>query len=115
MGKEIDMKENRSYNVFTGNLRFEWDTLKNDINIQKHGVSFPEAITVFDDDNALLISDINHSLDEERFIIIGLSKMPRVLYVCHCYREQSDAIRIISARVATKTEENYYERQGFQE
>ena len=70
MDKTVDTRNHRSYNVFTDNVEFEWDILKNNVNIQKHGVSFEEAITVFDDDNALLISDLKHSSQEERFIII---------------------------------------------
>ena len=115
MDKTVDTRNHRSYNVFTDNVEFEWDILKTNVNIQKHGVSFEEAITVFDDDNALLISDLKHSSQEERFIIIGLSSSIRVLYVCHCYRDPKNTIRIISARTATKSEEKYYERQGFQE
>ena len=89
-------------------LRFEWDENKNEINKKKHGVSFDEAKTVFYDENALLISDPEHSQDEERFIILGLSKKANLLVVCHCLRASETVIRIISARKATKNETKQY-------
>lgn len=92
-------------------LQFEWDESKNAENQQKHGISFEEARTVFSDENALLISDPDHSDDEERFILLGLSSTLRSLIVCHCYRHDSDVIRIISARKATRTEWNRYEQR----
>jgi hypothetical protein len=82
-------------------LRFEWDSNKKKQNAIKHGVTFKEAESVFDDENAITLEDAVHSLDEDRFIIIGLSIYPRELAVCHCHRD-SDIIRIISARKATK-------------
>jgi uncharacterized DUF497 family protein len=87
---------------------FEWDEKKNRANINKHGISFDEAMTVFDDDNALFKPDIGHSHDEERFIILGVSKKLKMLVVCHCYRENDAMIRIISARRATATESVQY-------
>jgi len=89
-------------------IHFEWDAKKNKINIQKHNVSFEEAKTVFYDDNARVISDPEHSQEEDRFIILGISASLRLLVVCHCYREPDETIRIISARKATKTESKYY-------
>jgi len=89
-------------------IRFEWDDTKNIANIQKHKISFVEAMTVFDDDNALYKPDMEHSYDEERFIIIGISVKLRLLVVCHCYRESDKVIRLISARKATKQEWNQY-------
>ena len=80
---------------------FEWDDNKNATNQKKHGVSFEEAETVFYDKNALLISDPDHSMDEERFILLGFSYRARMLIVCHCYRRSESVIRIISARKAT--------------
>ena len=65
---------------------FDWDENKNKTNIAKHGVDFNEASTVFYDENALIIDDPDHSEDEDRFILIGLSYKTRVLIVCHCYR-----------------------------
>ena len=90
--------------------KFEWDEKKNKINRVKHGVSFEEAQTVFKDEYALLIHDEAHSIDEERFIIIGRDAIFRELHVCHCYRS-NDIIRIISARKATKTEISIYRRK----
>ena len=91
-------------------IKFEWDENKNRINQNKHGISFEEAKTVFFDEEALVIDDPEHSEQEERFIILGLSSKPRLLVVCHCYRASETVIRIISARKATKTESGYYER-----
>ena len=89
-------------------IRFEWDENKNDINKKKHKVSFEEARTVFYDEAALVINDPEHSADEERFIILGLSRRANLLVVCHCCRESDTVIRIISARKATKTESQFY-------
>ena len=90
--------------------KFEWDENKNKINKEKHGISFEEAASVFDDENALLRDDPDHSEQEERFVILGESKQANLLVVCHCYRQSETAIRIISARKATKSEtEQYYE------
>lgn len=69
-------------------LTFEWDENKNRLNIEKHNVSFEEAATVFYDENAILISDPDHSEEEERFILLGLSQKTRMLVVCHCYRHK---------------------------
>lgn len=89
-------------------LQFEWDENKNTINKIKHHISFEEAETVFYDDLALMIDDPDHSHDEERFIILGMSSKANLLIVCHCYRASETVIRIISARKATKTEAMYY-------
>ena len=89
-------------------LQFEWDENKNTINKIKHHISFEEAETVFYDDLALMIDDPDHSQDEERFIILGMSSKANLLIVCHCYRASDTVIRIISARKATKTEAMYY-------
>jgi uncharacterized DUF497 family protein len=90
-------------------MRFEWDERKSAINKRKHRVSFAEAESVFSDDHALLIADPDHSGDEDRFIVMGLSATPRVLVVCHCYREDDDVVRIISARKANRLEQRDYE------
>jgi uncharacterized DUF497 family protein len=90
--------------------RFEWDERKNSVNQKKHGVSFEEARTAFLDENARVIPDPDHSTEEERFILLGLSIRLRVVVVCHCYRENEDVIRIISARKATAPERNEYMR-----
>jgi len=88
--------------------RFEWDEIKNQINIKKHGISFEEAETVFDDDDAIYLDDEEHSQDEERFVVIGRNESQKILVVCHCYRESNAVIRIISARKADKLETDWY-------
>jgi uncharacterized DUF497 family protein len=88
-------------------LRFSWDPEKARSNLKKHGVSFEEAKTVFYDENARLINDPDHSENEDRFILLGLSQKFRLVTVCHCYRSEGSVIRIISARKATKTENNF--------
>ncbi len=90
-------------------LRFEWDENKNKININKHKISFEEAKSVFTDEYAIIFDDPDHSLYEERFLIIGSTTNSKVCIVSHCYRENEEVIRIISARRATNTERNYYE------
>lgn len=89
-------------------IKFEWDEKKASTNLKKHGVSFEEARTVFFDERARLIDDLDHSYEEERFIILGLSSSLRVVVVCHCYRDTGNVIRIISARKATTTESKFY-------
>ncbi|MCK4296437.1 MAG: BrnT family toxin [Candidatus Marinimicrobia bacterium] len=89
---------------------FEWDTKKNRSNIEKHGVSFEEASTVFQDTLSLTIDDPLHSIDEERLILIGMSQKNRILVVVHT--ERGDNIRIISARKTNKKEREYYESNG---
>jgi len=91
-------------------LRFEWDEEKNRVNQRKHGIRFEEAQTAFFDEDALVFNDPDHSDDEERFLLLGLSSMLRVLVVVHCLRDRGDTIRIISARKATKTEREAYAR-----
>ena len=89
-------------------LRFEWDSRKAAENKRKHGVTFEEAKTAFFDERARLMDDPDHSEDEERFILLGLSGTLRLLVVCHCYRGEQGVIRIISARRATAHESKYY-------
>ena len=91
-------------------LQFEWDKRKEKTNIKRHGVSFEEAQAVFYDENAIQFFDPDHSDDEDRFIILGISFKLRVLVVCHCFRESERIIRIISARKANDDEENEYWR-----
>jgi uncharacterized protein len=88
--------------------RFDWDPAKARENLRKHGVSFEEARTVFDDEQALLLDDRDHSLGEQRFILLGLSAPLRLLLVVHSYREDDERIRIISARKATRSERAQY-------
>ncbi len=90
-------------------LRFEWDDRKDAANRRKHGVSFEEARTVFFDERALQIPDPDHSGREERFVLLGLSGALRTLVVCHCYR-QGTTVRIVSARRASRSERERYER-----
>jgi uncharacterized DUF497 family protein len=93
-------------------ISFTWDANKNLINQKKHdGINFDEAKTVFYDEFARVIFDPEHSESEDRFIILGISQKLRVLVVCHCYKESDSLIRIISARKATKKEEDAYEQQ----
>ena len=92
-----------------GDLRFTWESRKATTNERKHGVSFDAGQTVFLDDNALLIADPEHSEDEDRFLLLGLSAKLRMLVVCHCVRESGDLIRIISARKADRTERGEYQ------
>ena len=92
-------------------IRFHWDENKHTENRRKHGVSFEEAQTVFYDERALLISDPDHSEDEDRFVLVGMSLSLRTLVVCHCYREDDEVIRIFSARRANRMERAEYERR----
>jgi len=89
-------------------LAFDWDNQKAKVNERKHGVSFEEAQTVFYDENARLRYDSDHSVDEERYILLGISNLMRLLVVCHAYREGEGNIRIISARKANKQEIKQY-------
>jgi hypothetical protein len=91
-------------------IRFEWDERKSRQNKRKHGVSFAEGQTVFLDENAIRYYDPDHSEDEDRFIMLGMSFKLRVLVVCHCYRMDDKFIRIISARKANKKESAAYGR-----
>ena len=90
-------------------ISFVWDETKAESNLKKNKISFKEAQTVFSDPNARMIFDPEHSEDEDRFILLGISSGLRVLVVCHCYREDDMVIRIISARKANKNEQKQYE------
>ena len=89
-------------------MRFEWDPAKASANVKKHKVTFEVAKTVFYDDFAVQFFDEEHSSDEDRFYLLGISSDARLLLVCHCEREDGDVIRIISARKATETEAQHY-------
>ena len=91
-------------------ITFTWDDKKSIVNKKKHGMSFDEAKSDFYDELAIRYYDPDHSNDEDRFIMLGLSMYLRVLIVCHCYREGDSVIRIISARKATPFEEKAYWR-----
>lgn len=90
-------------------INFDYDPNKAKSNLEKHGISFDEAMSVFYDDYAVQFFDNEHSDDEDRFIMLGMSNQARLLIVCHCERE-NNTIRIISARRATKKESGYYHR-----
>jgi uncharacterized DUF497 family protein len=89
---------------------FDWDIQKNLTNIEKHGVSFKMAASSFFDPKAITFDDEEHSIDEDRFILIGVNKYDKLLTICHCCRgDDGEVIRIISARKANKTEQEIYE------
>ncbi len=90
-------------------IKFEWDTAKANSNKKKHGVSFEEAQSVFYDEFAVQFFDEESSNLEDRFLMLGFSDEARLLIVCHCERNQSNRIRIISAKKATKIEGKYYQ------
>ncbi len=89
---------------------FIWDDSKSKLNLKKHGITFAESESVFLDEAARLITDPDHSEDEERFVLLGMSSKLNILIVVHVYRESDELIRLISARKATKTEQKKYKR-----
>src|SRR5689334_6575826 len=89
---------------------FEWDPEKAELNLRKHGIAFDEASTVFEDPLAMLMRDPDHSFDEERYVLMGLSNRHRLLVVA--FGERSSRTRIISARRATASEVRRYEEEG---
>jgi uncharacterized DUF497 family protein len=89
-------------------LTFDWDKNKALSNQKKHKVSFQEAKSIFYDQNARLIHDPEHSLSEDRYILLGMSSSLRLLIVCHCYQENEQVIRLISARLANSREHQEY-------
>ena len=92
-------------------IKFEWDENKNVQNIKKHKIDFAEAVTAFFDDRGLVIEDVEHSSEEERFLLLGITLKARIVVVCHCYRIYDDGdevIRIISCRKATAKECRQY-------
>ncbi len=91
-------------------LRFLWDPRKAAANLRKHGVGFEEATTVFDDPLSVTIPDPDHSVDEHRFLLLGLSNRRRLLVVAHS--ERGEAIRIISGRRANRRERRSYEEEN---
>lgn len=88
-------------------MQFEWDPRKADINQQKHGISFRESTTVFNDSLSITFPDPEHSIGESRYVIIGMSKLGQLIVVSHTDRDNQT--RIISARKATRQERNFYE------
>lgn len=107
---EVGFRRKEMYNVCMEGIQFLWDEKKNRANRRKHGVSFEEAQTAFFDERAKVFFDPDHSEDEDRFILLGVSFRLRVLVVCHCYRENDKVIRIISARKADRSEQEDYGR-----
>ena len=89
-------------------VKFEWDPNKNEINKKKHGLSFETAREVFYDEFAILFDDPDHSDEEDRFLIIGETKTEQICIVSHCYRDNENVVRIISARRATRAEQRTY-------
>jgi len=90
-------------------LSFQWDKKKDINNYKKHGIHFSEATTVFYDENAREYFDPDHSEQEDRFLMLGMSGNLRILVVSYCYREQDKTIRIISSRKANvKESQNYF-------
>jgi uncharacterized protein len=89
-------------------IQFIWDERKNLTNLRKYGVSFEEAQTAFFDERASVYYDPDHSVDEDRFLLLGVSAKLRILVVCRCFRESKKIIRIISARKANKLEQASY-------
>ena len=92
-------------------MTFEWDEAKNKINQAKHGISFEEAQSVFEDAYAILFDDPDYSEEEERCLRIGMSSAKGICIVSHCYRGADERIRIISARAATQKEKSVYIEQ----
>jgi uncharacterized DUF497 family protein len=92
-------------------MEFEWDDTKAEANERKHGVPFAEAMTVFADPLSLTGYDPDHSVDEDRYITMGLSATGRLLIVSHA--DRGDLVRIISAREATRGERKDYEDGNF--
>ena len=104
----IDSPLQCNYDFRMSDIQFEWDVRKVAANLKKHGVGFDQAKSVFFDDRAKRIDDPDHSDEEDRFVLLGLSQTPRLLLVCHCYRGESGVIRIISARKAKPREAKFY-------
>ena len=90
-------------------IDFSWGDKKAEANLKKHKVSFEEATSVFFDSNAIVAPDPDHSEDEDRYILVGYSRSENLLFVVHIYFEESDRVRIISARKATKHEQRDFE------
>jgi uncharacterized protein len=88
-------------------MQFEWNQDKAELNLKKHGVSFNEATTVFNDPLSVNFPDPNHSIGEERYVIIGLSSADRLLIIAHT--DRTNRVRLISAREATRNERRFYE------
>lgn len=88
-------------------IEFEWNPDKAALNLEKHGVSFQEAATVFNDPLSVTFPDPDHSIGESRYIIIGVSQLGRLLVIAHT--DRGEKVRIISARQVTSQERRFYE------
>jgi uncharacterized DUF497 family protein len=88
-------------------IEFQWDKEKASLNFKKHGVTFEEATTAFYDALSITIADKEHSSEEARYLLLGISNQNRLLVVSHT--DRGDTIRVISARPATNMERKYYE------
>lgn len=104
----IDIYIYHNYTFIMIEIHFSWDETKAKANLLKHKISFNEAVSVFSDDNARLIYDPDHSLEEERFLLLGISYKLNLLIVIHCMKHENNEIRIISARKASKKEQKQY-------
>ncbi|MBW4667925.1 MAG: BrnT family toxin [Cyanomargarita calcarea GSE-NOS-MK-12-04C] len=91
-------------------MEFEWSPDKAESNYRKHGVSFEEAATVFNDSLSVTFPDPGHSIGESRYVIIGISRFGQLLIIAHT--DQGETIRIISARKATGSERRFYEQES---
>ncbi|MBG1264682.1 BrnT family toxin [Nostoc commune] len=91
-------------------MEFEWNPDKAALNLEKHGISFPEAATVFNDPLSVTFLDPDHSIGESRYIIIGISRFGQLLVVA--YTDRGEKLRIISARKATRQEKRFYEERN---
>ncbi len=109
--KRLDFSSRYPYIVHMVGMDFTWDNRKSKANAKKYSVSFEEAKTAFFDEHAIAFLDPDHSEDEDRFILLGISFKLRVLVVCHCFRESETVVRIISARKADNAEERDYWRR----
>jgi len=94
------------YNI---RMQFVWSAIKASQNLKKHNVSFEEAQTVFYQPTTKVAHDPEHSESEDRFLAIGYSSLSKLLIVVHCYKDEEETIRIISARKTTKTEKRQFE------
>jgi len=106
--ERIDNALRYIYTVNMSVIQFEWDEKKHQLNKKKHGISFHEAQSAFADENGLLLDDPDHSVEEDRFILLGMSSNIRLLIISHCYSKEALTVRIISARKATRKEQSQY-------
>ena len=109
--KRLKLLQAQRRACYTPQVEFEWDPNKAAANLKKHNVSFHEAATVLSDPLAVTVSDPDHSMDEDRYITVGLSNRSRLLIVAHT--ERGNRIRIISARELTRAERESYEQGNY--